>query len=103
MGIKWTDSARQDLIEIGDYIAMRSATNAGRFVAELFERTAMLAEVPEAGRIVPEFGNVNIRELIHSNYRIVYRLFEETVQIIAVVEGHRLLKTGIEGLSEEEE
>jgi len=98
MDIKWTGSARQDLIEIGDYIALRAPGIAGRFVEELFDRTAMLAEVPQPGRIVPEFGDSNIRELIHGNYRIVYRLFEEIVQVLAVVEGHRLLKTNIEDL-----
>lgn len=36
------------------------------------------------GRVVPEFGNTNIREFIQGNYRIVYRIRDEikTVDIL---------------------
>ena len=43
----------------------------GRF---LISRTRLLARSPELGRVVPEFGDADIREIIVSSYRIVYRL-----------------------------
>lgn len=77
----WTERARSDLLEIGDYIAQRS---------QLMERTSVLAEQPKSGRIVPEIGAEEVRELIHGNYRIVYRLCGEEAHILTVFEGHRL-------------
>ena len=44
------------------------------------------------GRIVPEIGSFNIRELIEGNYRIVYRYSREKIEILTVFEGHKLLK-----------
>jgi len=46
---------------------------------------------PEMGRIVPEYRRPNLRELLFQNYRIVYRLTGDEVQIVAVVHGVRLL------------
>jgi plasmid stabilization system protein ParE len=90
MQVLWTHAARQDLVDIGDYIALRSPEAAARFVAELLDRTKVLRTAPFAGRIVPELGREDIRELIHGIYRIVYRRTSGAVQILTVFEGHRL-------------
>jgi toxin ParE1/3/4 len=47
---------------------------AESFAYELMTRTDILQEHPEAGRIVPEYRNARIREIIFRPYRIVYRL-----------------------------
>ena len=44
------------------------------------------------GRVVPEIGNPDIRELIFKKYRIVYRLNANCIEILTVFEGHRLLR-----------
>lgn len=91
MPVLWTESARRDLAGIGDYIALRSPQAALRFMDELFARTAILETAPRSGRIVPEYGRENIRELIHGNYRIVYQLRGEEALVLTVFEGHKLL------------
>ena len=88
--ILWTDRARADLVEIGDYIAQRSPSIALRFVDELLERALILSEQPRSGRIVSEIGAEDIRELIHGTYRIVYRLSGDEAHILTVFEGHRI-------------
>jgi len=47
---------------------------------------------PEKGRVVPELSLENIRELLHKNYRIVYLIKKNSVDILTVFEGHQLLK-----------
>ena len=47
----------------------------------------MLNEFPQLGRIVPEIKDDNIREIILYSYRIIYRLNENSIQIIAVMHG----------------
>ena len=47
------------------------------FGYELISETDRLQEFPELGRIVPEYRDDNIREIIFRPYRIVYRVDHE--------------------------
>jgi toxin ParE1/3/4 len=50
------------------------------------------------GRVVPELGIETIREVILGNYRIIYRIQEDEVQVITIHHGAQLLNVGkIEG------
>ena len=62
--IIWTTFALEDLQSVYDYIALDSPTYAIRFIDKLVERVDILIDHPEAGRIVPEFEDELIRELI---------------------------------------
>jgi toxin ParE1/3/4 len=88
----WSDSALQDLNDIGEYISKDSERYAEITVNQLFAAPDILENHPKAGRIVPEFEIESIRELIQGNYRIVYQLVDErSIQILAVHHGARLL------------
>ncbi|MDL2322671.1 type II toxin-antitoxin system RelE/ParE family toxin [Bacteroidales bacterium OttesenSCG-928-A17] len=90
--IKWTNFAIENLNAIGEYIEKDSFRYAQIVVNYLFDSTEILENNPLAGRVVPEFGNNNIRELIRGNYRIVYRIVnEKRIDIIAVHHSARLL------------
>lgn len=81
----WTESAIQDLIDIGDYIAKDSERYAEITVSRLFASVDILEKHPKAGRTVPEFENQSIRELIYGYYRIVYQIINEArIDISAV-------------------
>jgi len=67
---------------------------ASIFADRVFRATDRLAEHPRSGRIVPEMGQEQLREIILGNYRIIYRLLEEDVQVLTVHHGARLLDTG---------
>jgi plasmid stabilization system protein ParE len=51
-----------------------------------------LQDHPLSGRVVPELGDTSIREVIHGNYRIVYRLRHDVVEIATVFHGARLFR-----------
>jgi toxin ParE1/3/4 len=67
-------SARADLRDIVRYISFDAPDKALRFGQFLVSHTKALARFPELGRVVPEFGDAFIREIIVRSYRIVYRL-----------------------------
>lgn len=91
--IVWTELAVEDLQAIYDYIARDSVFYAGRFVDQLVERVDILIENPEAGKIVPEFEHVNLRELIEGSYRIIYHIkSSNTIGIVRIHHSARLLK-----------
>jgi len=75
--------AIQDLQEIVRYIAWDSPNDAERFGNTLIDKAQSLSSLPERGRIVPEFKDPQIREIILKSYRIVYRLksAEKVVEI----------------------
>jgi plasmid stabilization system protein ParE len=51
--------------------------------------------MPLSGRIVPEFEQENIREIIKGSYRIIYRVLSENeVNILTVFHSSQLLRSG---------
>ncbi len=95
--IVWTDKAIEDLDDIGHYIAIDSEKYAKIVVKRLFHAVDILGSHPKIGRMVPEFNNENIRELINGNYRIVYTLKNRfQVDILTVHHSARLLNTNTE-------
>ena len=89
----WTDSAIRDLNDIGDYIAKDSERYAQITVNYLFDSTDILESNPFAGKIVPEFENESIRELIRGNYRIVYQIINiDRIDILTVHNCARLIE-----------
>ena len=90
--IKWTNFAIENLNDIGDYIEKDSFRYAEIVVNSLFDSTEILEQHPLAGRIVPEFNNKNIRELIRGNYRIIYKVLNANrIDILTVHHSARLL------------
>ncbi len=75
--------AIEDLAGIVSYIAQDSPDRAVAFGEALIARTQQIGEFPEAGRIVPEFRDPSVREIIHDPYRIVYRIARDgtTVEV----------------------
>jgi toxin ParE1/3/4 len=91
--ITWTPFALDDLQSIYDYIAQDSPTYASRYIDKLVDRVDILIEHAEAGRIVPEFENESIRELIEGSYRIIYHIRSTTeIGIVRIHHSARLLK-----------
>jgi plasmid stabilization system protein ParE len=82
----WSPSARLDLKDIATFIAEDSRSAAEKFVSSLLHAVEGLADFPESGRIVPEFNDPAIREVIRKPCRVVYRIDHKkrTVEIARV-------------------
>lgn len=93
MKLRWTDRARRDLLAIGRYIAQDNPVAARRWVERLQARARQAATMPMAGRVVPELRRDDVREVFVRTYRIVYRVREDTIDVLTVFEGHRLFDT----------
>ena len=90
--ISFAASAVRDLEEIKAWYAGQGVSDIGeRLVAEVFQRVETLAEHPDIGRVVPEFEQSFLRELIHPPFRIVYRHDAKGVRIVRVWRSARLL------------
>jgi addiction module RelE/StbE family toxin len=86
----WSPRSLADLEAIREHIARDSEAYAGLVVARLVSAPSCLLEFPESGRMVPEFGRPNLRELVVRPYRLVYRLRGETVEVVTVFHAARM-------------
>jgi toxin ParE1/3/4 len=88
-------SARHDIQNIVRYISIDSPERAMEFGQFLIAKTKSLGQFPEIGRVVPEFGDSAIREIIVRSYRIIYRVNHRncTVEIIRFWHGKRGIPT----------
>ena len=92
IAISFAESALRDLEDIRVWYAEQGVPDVGaRLVSEVFQRVQALADHPDMGRVVPEFEQPFLRELIHPPFRIVYRRDLQRVRIVRVWRSERLL------------
>ena len=89
--IKWSPRAADSFEEICNYIARDSGYYASVFAKRIVSLVKAIPDFPKSGRIVPEYQNENIREKIYQNYRIVYRIKKEVIEIAVISHGSKLL------------
>jgi toxin ParE1/3/4 len=94
MKIVWTEPAVADLHELHAYIARDSESYASRFVEKIISSVTILIDHPRLGRVVPEADQENIRELLYYNYRIIYRVAPDRIELLSVIHGARNLAAG---------
>lgn len=84
MEVVWTRQAVRMINENVDYIAQDDYSAAEQWALELMSQTDKLADHPRIGRVVPEYNEETLRELIVGNYRLPYRIKEDGIYIEAV-------------------
>jgi len=95
--VRWTEQATDGLAAIKAFISQDSPAYALAVVGRLYRAVEQLAQFPDSGRIVPEHGRPEIRELVRPPYRIVYRRLSEVVEILLVFRSSLPLPTIPEG------
>ncbi len=89
--IRWTLQAINDLEAISEFISRDSVYYARLFVNKVVNSTERLKEFPQSGRILPELNQDHIREILLGNYRIIYHVKSDIVNILTVYHSARLL------------
>lgn len=91
--IIWSQDASDDLFDIIDYIKNKSGKiMAHDIYTRIINQIESIDSFPESGRIIPELmaiGIRDLRELIESPWRILYRITSNEIQIISVIDGKR--------------
>jgi len=95
MKIYWTKESLLNLQEIEDFISQDNPNAAIKLIDKLISLVENLIDFPEKGRIVPELSISQIREILYKNYRMVYLIKKNSINILTVFEGHKLLETQI--------
>ena len=98
--VSWSRTALDDVDAIAEYINRDSPAYTRAVVNKIRDKVRKLTNFPNAGRIVPELDNEAIRECFVYSYRLVYRVQNNDVLIVAVVHGRRLLEPLLDQISD---
>jgi len=90
--IIWAPQAIEDIEAIRTFVARDSAHYADLLVERIVEAVDRLETFPRSGRLVPETRDESLREVVYENYRIVYRVKSDTIEVLTVFHGARLLR-----------
>jgi len=85
----WAYAAEEDLEAAASYIHRDSPVYAASFVERVLEAGRSLDEFAERGRMVPELSDSAIREIFVYSYRLVYRIEDDRISILALIHGRR--------------
>ena len=89
--LRWTEHAVAQLASIAEYVSLSSPVYAEHLVDRLAQRLDQAREFPESGRVVPELGRAEIRELLEWPYRLVYRVHADAIEVLSVLHGRQEL------------
>jgi toxin ParE1/3/4 len=87
MRVVYTPASLRDLTDIGDYIAFDSRKRAKTFVAQLRAACHSLGSDSLHYPVLEELAN--IRRMPVGNYLVLYRAFDDRVQIVRVIHAAR--------------
>jgi plasmid stabilization system protein ParE len=95
--LRWTEQAVNELGAIAEYISLASPVYAEQVVERIVSRLRQAQDFPDSGRRVPETTATDVRELIESPYRILYRTMPTAIEVIAIVHGRQDLPPQLPG------
>ena len=84
MKVTWSPLADEQVDDAVAYIAADNPGAALEWLERLLDRVKWLADFPDSGRMVPETQRKDVREIIVSPYRVMYRRKDDRVEIAAV-------------------
>ena len=90
--VQWTSNAKEDLLSIVAYIKEDSPTIAREIYQKIKKKANSSNFFPLRGRVVPELQKEGItmyRELISSPWRIMYKVDNDTVYIMAIFDSRQ--------------
>ena len=90
--LKWTTNAKNDLLNIVAYIKKDSPGIANDIYIKIREKAHSSNFFPLKGRIMPELQKEGItlyREIITSPWRIIYKIGNDTVYIMAILDSRQ--------------
>jgi plasmid stabilization system protein ParE len=90
--VQWTSNAKEDLLNIVAYIKEDSPTIARDVYQKIKSKANSSNFFPLRGRVVPELQKEGItmyRELISSVWRIIYKVDNDTIYIMAIFDSRQ--------------
>lgn len=88
MTIEFSEAALRQISDAILFIAADKPEAAKCWVESVRTLVSRLADFPRNGRVVPDFSDENLRELLHGEYRVVYKIDERSSRVVVVTVFH---------------
>jgi toxin ParE1/3/4 len=75
----WSQLAIDDLDDSANFIAMDSEDYAKIFVRKIVDQIERIPDFLQLVRVVPEIQDEQVRERTYQNYRLIYRVKNDTI------------------------
>jgi plasmid stabilization system protein ParE len=82
--IVWSPTARRRAQAAVDYIALDRPQTSLEWFEGLVQRVELLRDLPEQGRVVPEWHEPSVREVSHEPYRVIYEVVDDRLEILTL-------------------
>jgi toxin ParE1/3/4 len=82
--ITWSPLAAEQVRDIASYIALDKPSVAEQWIDKMFDSVEQLIDFPKSGRVVPELQINSIRELVQGNYRVIYKIQDNSISVLTV-------------------
>ena len=86
MKIVWSPTARRRAQAAVDHIALDRPLSSVEWLDRLVRRVELLRDLPEQGRLVPEWHESSVREVFHEPYRVIYEVHADRLEVLTL--GH---------------
>jgi len=93
--VVWAREAVDDVKNLIDYLTKHDSSSAEKIFEIIIAKADSLQSHPERGRKVPELSGLtelNIREIFYKPWRLIYRVSENEVRVLMLVDGRRSLE-----------
>lgn len=87
--LAWTESALGDVEALRRWIGRDMPPLADRITDRIFETVERALSFPRIGRTLGELADESVREFLFRTLRIVYRVEEERIVVLAILHGGR--------------
>ena len=88
--VRWTPEAEADAVTVIEYF--HDPINAEKIIVQFGEKADSLTSFPERGRVVPELRKIGVLqylEIFYKPWRMVYKIQDHEVWIMAILDGRR--------------
>jgi plasmid stabilization system protein ParE len=87
----WQPEATADVARIVRDRSNYSPESAERLAKAIIARVDQIAEFPQSGRMIPEFQLPRLREVLEQDYRILYEVYADRIEVFGVISSRQLL------------
>ncbi len=99
MKVVWSPLALERVVEIAEFIARDRPGAAAEWVEAIFASVDRLKRFPQSGRSVAESQRPDLREVVHGDHRVIYRVEPGHLVVLTVRHARQDLRPGDPDLS----
>ena len=97
MKVLWAPTARRQALAAVDFTAADRPLASQQWLDGLLQRIDLASDMPDQGRVVPEWHEASVREVFHEPYRVIYEIREGHIEILALSHFRQELRGGRPG------